>query len=358
MTGTDDGLMEALSRVDPARADLPPAKGSIRYNSILEAAMNDDAIRDYRPATQPRRATKPRWRTRRLTLAAAAVVVLAGAIATTTLVTGGPAGITSITPALAAEAVKKAAADTAAAGESGLVETALHGLISTNDGAQAAFGAEPELVEGVVLSRTFAWNGEDLAITVGPEGGQAYELRYVDGRFYERGYFVPDRKDWFHCPDFDDGSGYDPGPDAANEAFIPAEWLTDYRSALVGSGLMDLVSGVSGLAAVPSDDGGTTYTGTIPAGELSTTSLGLSGSPFAGQPLDKLHESDPASPIAVEVQVGADGLIRHARLAYELEGNPFTYEVTYSQLGSAPAIDAPDPASTVTTDSPFEVDVE
>jgi hypothetical protein len=56
------------------------------------------------------------------------------------------------------------------------------------------------------------------------------------------------------------------------------------------------------------------------------------------------------------VQVGADGLIRHARLAYELEGNPFTYEVTYRQLGSAPAINAPDPATTATTDSPFEVD--
>ncbi len=355
MTGIDDELMEGLSRLDPARTDLPPAKGSIRYGSILEAAMNDDANHDYRPVTQPGRSTRRRWHARRLALAAAAVVVLSGAIATATLLTGGPGGVASITPALAAEAVKKAAADTAAAAGSGLVETVLHGLISTNDGAQAAFGAEPELAEGVVLSRTFAWNGEDLAITVGPEGGQAYELRYVDGRFYEKGYFVPDRNDWFHCPDFDNGAGYDPGPDAANEAFIPADWLTEYRSALVGSGLMDLVSGVSGLAAVPSDDGGTTYTGTLPAGELSTAGLGLSGVPFAGQPLDKLVQLDPASPVAVEVRVGPDGLVEQATLSYEIEGNPFTYEVTYSQLGSAPTVGAPDPANTTTTDSPFEV---
>jgi hypothetical protein len=358
MTGTDDGLMEALSRVDPARADLPPAKGSIRYNSILEAAMNDDGIRDYGSARQPRRSTTRRWRARRLAFACAAgaVVALAGVMTAVMLLTGGPAGITNITPALAAEAVKKAAVDTAAAGDSGVVETVLRGLISTNDGAQAAFGAEPELVDGVLVSRTFAWNGEDLAIEVGPEGGQAYEIRYVDGRFYERGYFVPDREDWFHCPDFDNGGGYDPGPDAANEAFIPAEWLADYRSALVGSGLMDLVDSVNGLAAVPSDDGGTTYTGTLPVGELSTASLGLSGLPFAGQPLDKLRQLDPALPVAVEVQVDSDGLIGRARLSYELEGNPFVDEATYSQLGSAPAISAPDPAQTATTDSPFEVD--
>jgi hypothetical protein len=268
------------------------------------------------------------------------------------LLTGGPTG-TSITPALAAETVEKAAADTAAAGESGVVETALYGLISTNDGAQAAFGAEPEMVDGVILSRTFAWNGEDLAISAG--GGEGpYELRYVDGHFYERGYFIPGRQEWFHCPEFDQGAGYDPGAGAANEAFVPADWLAEYRAALVGSGLMDLISSVSGLAKAFSDGGGTTYSGTVTAGQLSTNSLGLSGVPFAGQPLDKLRLFDSTSPVTVEVQVGTDGLIRQAKLSYELGGNTFNYRVTYSQLGSAPAIDAPDPASTDITASPFE----
>jgi hypothetical protein len=113
---------------------------------------------------------------------------------------------------------------------------------------------------------------------------------------------------------------------------------------------------VSGLTAVPSSDGGTTYTGTLPVGELSTTSLGLSGLPFSGQPLDKLHQLDPTSPVVVEVLVGTDGLVEQATLSYEMEGNSFTYQVTYSQLGSAPAISEPGSGHTAVTDSPFDVD--
>jgi hypothetical protein len=328
-------------------------------------ARPDQATRTriYRKATAPRgsrsahrqpaRGARKRFAFRlALVVPASLVVVLAGAITAVMLLTGGPDGA-GITPALAAETVRKAAADTAAAGQSGVVETVLYGLISTNDGAQAEFGAKPQTVDGVILSRTFAWNAENLAISAG--GGEGpYELRYVDGHFYEKGYFVPGRQEWFHCPEFDNGAGYNPGADAANEAFVPAEWLPSYRSALVGSGLMDLVSSVSGLAKAFSDNEGTTYTGTLTAGELSTNSLGLSGVPFAGQPLDKLRLFDSTSPVAVEVQVGTDGLIRQAKLSYELEGNPFTYQVTYSQLGSAPAINAPDPGHTPTTASPYE----
>jgi hypothetical protein len=233
-----------------------------------------------------------------------------------------------------------------------VVETLLSGLISTNDGEQAAYGAEPEMAEGVILSRTFAWNGDDLSIGAGGQEGP-YELRYVNGQFYEKGYFVPDSQTWFHRSDLDNGGGYRPNADAAAEAFIPAEWLSTYRSALVGSGLMDLVTNVSGLKEAASSDGGTTYAGTLTAAQVSTDILGLSGLLFAGQPLDKLRLLDSTSPVAVEVVVGSDGLIQRAKLAYELEGNPFTYQVTYSQLGSAPAVEAPDSASTTTEDSPL-----
>lgn len=354
MTGTNDGPLEALSGADPVRADPPPAKGSIRYKSILEAAMKEDAIHSNRATTQSKRATKPCWRMRRLAFACAAgaVVALAGAITAVMLLTGGPG--TSITPALAAEAVKEAAADTAAAGHSGVIETVLYGPVSVNDGARAAFGAEPETAEGVILTRTFAWNGEDLALIAGAGEGP-YELRYVNDRFYEKGYFVPDSQTWVHCSDFDNGGGYDPGVDGAAEAFVPGEWLADYRAALIGSGLMDLVSRVSGLTAGPAAEGGTTYTGTLEVGDLSTAGLGLSGLPFASQPLDKLRAFDPTSPVQVEVQVGTGGLVEQATLSYEIEGGSFTYEVVYSQLGSAPAIIAPDPAHTATTDNPCEL---
>jgi hypothetical protein len=360
MLGDDRDLMNTLSRVDPGQVDPPPAKGSARYESILEAAMKseNDATRDHRAdhrsGVRGGRSLIRRWYGRRWAVAgtAAAVVVLAGVITGVMLLTGGPTRGTNLTPALAAEAVKKAAADTAAAGRSGVVETILRGPVWQNDGAVAASGADPEIVEEVLISRTFSWNGEDLAITAGGGSGP-YELRYVDGRFYEKGYFVPEKQDWFHRSDLDDGGGYDPGPDAANEAFIPAKWLSEYRSALVGSGLMDLVSNVSGLTAVTLDDGSTTYTGTIAVGQLSTNSLGLSGVPFAGQPLDKLRLFDSSSPVAVEVSVGEDGLVRRATLSYELEGSAFRYQVTYSQLGTAPAIDAPDPSLTTTAESPF-----
>jgi hypothetical protein len=380
MTNDDHDLMNALSRVDPGQVDPPPAKGSVRYESILEAAMKREntATRDHRlehrSGSRSGRSRIRRWYGQRWAVAgtAAAVVVLAGVITGVMLLTGGPTRSTSLTPALAAEAVKKAAADTAAAGQSGVVETVLYGPVWQNDGAVAASGAEPQIVEEVLISQTFSWNGEDLAITTGGRNGP-YELRYVDGRFYEKGYFLPEGQEWsqdsgsdnsdgydsgkgqawFHRPDLDNGGGYDPGPNAANEAFIPAKWLSEYRSALVGSGLMDLVSNVSGLAAVASSGGSTTYNGTIAAAELSTNSLGLSGVPFASQPLDKVSLFDSSSPVAVEVSVGEDGLVRQATLSYELEGSAFRYRVTYSQLGTAPSIDAPDPSLTTAAESPL-----
>lgn len=337
MTGNDDKLMEALSHVDPAQADLPPAKGSIRYNSILEAAMKTDATRDHRPPALRDQSMIRRWSGRRLTLAAAAAVVaLAGAITAVMLFAGGPSGITSITPALAAEAVKKAAADTAAAGQSGIIHTTL-------------------VENGVpIITRTFSWNGEDLAILAGGEGQGVSELRYVGGRFYEKGYFAPAAVDeqWHHYTDYDNGGGDHPGPNAANTDFVPARFLSDSRSALVGSGLMDLVSSASGLTETSSAEGSYTYTGTLTVARMLEHDLGLSGVPFAGQPLSKMDLRDPQAPVSIEVTVGSTGLIEAATLSYQFEGQSWTYKVTYGELGSAPAIAAPDPAHTATAAGP------
>lgn len=79
MTKTD-GLMKALSSVDPARVEPAPAKGSIRYDSILEAAMTTAPPLEHR-STAPHPPVISRRRGRRMAFAAAAVIVLAVATA-------------------------------------------------------------------------------------------------------------------------------------------------------------------------------------------------------------------------------------------------------------------------------------
>ncbi|MBN1461301.1 MAG: hypothetical protein JXA57_17370 [Armatimonadetes bacterium] len=347
--------MDDLRLTMEFRKDEPEPGPGVRHR--VEARL-DEAIATERSSLARRRhsvkASPARGRRRGPLVwglsTAGTAAVLAG-VALGVMAFSGGGGPISPDPAYAAEAVRKAAVSTTAAAESGVVETVLSGLVSTNDGEQAAYGAKPEMAQGVILSRTFAWNGEDLSIsTSGQEG--PYELRYVSGQFYEKGYFVPDSQTWFHRPDLDNGGGYRPNAAPAAEAFVPGEWLATYQAALVGSGLMDLITEVSGLKEVSSGDGGTTYTGTLPATELSTDSLALSGLLFASQPLDKLGQLDSAALVAAVVVVGSNGLIERAKLSYELEGSPFTYQVSYSQLGSAPAVDAPDAAGTTTEDSP------
>lgn len=80
MTITDDGLKSALSVADPTRSDLPPAKGSRRYSSILEAAMRSEPAKAGLDARDRKRTTQTWWSTRRLALTAAAVVVVLAAL--------------------------------------------------------------------------------------------------------------------------------------------------------------------------------------------------------------------------------------------------------------------------------------
>ncbi len=72
-------LAQALSGIDPAITDPPPVKGSIRYSSILEAAMNNEPTRDDRPTARAPR-SRLRWTRRRLAMASAAVGVVAVAL--------------------------------------------------------------------------------------------------------------------------------------------------------------------------------------------------------------------------------------------------------------------------------------
>lgn len=345
--------LRALRNMNPLRQEsFDPSLD--RYQGLPDAIMSERVKVVSLPDTdQPRsfrkRATHPASGKRRRSLglsAGAAMIVLAGIILGVTFLTGGGV-LPEVSPAYAAEVVRKAAADTAAA-ESGVVETLVH---------------QQDLDHGTttVHAQSFAWHGDDFALVI--TAGDSYprsELRYVSGCFYDKGYFKPEPPEsetWFHYTAYDNGQGDDPGPYAASEPFVPGAWLETYRTALVGTGLTDLAASVSGLTQKSSAEDSTTYAGTLKAAELASRNyLGLSGVPFAGQPLEKLALLRPDSPVGVEIVVGADGLVCEATLRYEIERFSFSYQVTYSGLGSAPAVAAPDPASTVTRERPLETD--
>ena len=75
------------------------------------------------------------------------------------------------------------------------------GSSGANDGEQAAVGARPEMADGVVLSRTFSWNGDDLGHSRRKANeGTLRSCRSSMSRYYERGYFVPERPEiGIHC---------------------------------------------------------------------------------------------------------------------------------------------------------------
>lgn len=107
MTGHDDHALRRLSALDPALTDAAPSKGSTRYDSILEAAMQTDADSVSPTGNSGRNSGGSDSRkhhrrvTRRLALLAAAVAVAAGMCAVALLAGDNltnPAGSTPLSP--------------------------------------------------------------------------------------------------------------------------------------------------------------------------------------------------------------------------------------------------------------------
>lgn len=268
--------------------------------------------------------------------AVAAVVVAA------VLLLGGGNPTLTPTPALAAEAAKKAAADTTAAAKSGVIETVL--LI---DG------------EAQVMNR-ISWSGADLALLV--QNDQQRQVRYVDGLYYETygysaGIEVGDTShdgQWFHVTSYDNGGGKTPGV-WANEEATPAQWLTAARTDLAGEGLVALVTGAQGFTQTTNSDGSLTYAAKTTVAAIKSEDWSIAGLPLASQPSFKVN--DPNTPVTIKVIVGADGLIKELRLDWTLdlpgEAANWSYTTTYSELGTAAAIEAPDASHTTSTDTRF-----
>jgi hypothetical protein len=344
-------LRQSNPRNNPGFSDLLSEHDGIKEQIKADGWVEAGSSAEARPAltSSGSRATHSSARPRRRTLglsATALVVVAAGVVAAFMLLGGGNADLT-VTPALAAEAVKKAAVDTSAAAESGTIDTVL-------------------LIDGEAqVANTVSWNGDDLSLVV--QNDEQRQLRYVDGLYYETyGYSVgvaPGDKahlgEWIHCTDYDNGGGGTPGV-RANEEANPTQWLAAARTDLAGSGLVALVTGASGYTQSANADGSTTYAGTTTVAAIESQDWSLNGLPMASQPSFKVL--DTSTPVAMRVTVGAEGLIRELKLDWTLdlpgEASVWSYKSTYSELGSAPAIEAPQPDHTVTTDSRVPDSVE
>ena len=321
------GIRDAVIASDVALESSPAKAGSAR---VCPAKPRGSGARRARP-------------TRRLIgLSAGAAFAVAAAIVAAVLLLGGGNPNLTPSPDLAAEAARKAAVDTTAAAKSGVIETVL--LI---DG------------EAQVMNK-ISWNGDDLSLLV--QNDEQRQIRYVDGLYYETsGYSVPIAigdsgpvDQWIHITSFDnDGTGTMAG--SAIEQPAPAEWLTAARTDLAGDGLTELVSGAQGYTQAANTDGSVSYSATTTVAAIQSQDWSLSGLPMANQPSFKVL--DTSTPVAVTVTVGADGLIRELKLDWtgDLPGEAFawSYKTTYSQLGTAPVITAPDAGHTITTDTRY-----
>jgi hypothetical protein len=290
-----------------------------------------------------RRAPTRRPRRRVLGLSAAGLAVIAaGVVAGAVLLAGGGQ---VVSPAYAAEAVKKAAADTSAAAHSGVIKTEFFYEFVDGGGDSAI--------------NTFSWNGDNVALIA--QNDPQRQIRYVDGRYYQTyGYNgAPEDNEhideWLYCTDYDEGGAGGADVNPAIETPNPVEWLIAARTDLAGEGLVQLIAAGEGYTQRVNDDGSTTYAGTVAIGILRDADFGAFGLNAASQPGFKVD--DPNAPVSVQVTVGPEGLISQFRLDWRLdrpgEVVDFTYMAVYEQLGSAPEITAPNPEHTVTTDNPF-----
>jgi hypothetical protein len=287
------------------------------------------------PRDRPARSVK------RLGVSTAGAVAAALVVATIMYFVGSDNPMLS--PVSAAEAVKKAAADTSAAAKSGVIDTEL-------------------LIDGEAqVWSTFSWNGNDVSLV--DRQGPNRELRYVNGLYYETyGYSVPvpvgdteHAGQWVHVTDYDNGGQPKGAATSAVESPNPLAWLAATRADLAGSGLMQLVAGVTGYHRFDNADGSVTYAGATNAATIKAMDLGLGGLPMAGRPSFEVH--DTATRVDIKITVNAEGRVEQLILRWRLNqpagATEWQFTSTYRELGTAAPIVAPDPSYTVTTDNRF-----
>ena len=267
------------------------------------------------PARRP--LPKPKSRRRR---AAGVGVTVVAVVAVIGVVVGF--ALTAASPPGADAAARRALAATAAAPSGTMTTTVLHaGVTHTIDAAR--------------------WNGSDIAFSPGddsPGDGSVQQLLLIgDGMYVQTSDGT-----WLH---YANASDVGPKPLGGLE-----QLAHDNISSTTPQQILALATGVQ-RAAQP--DGTTVYTGTIRSSSLdpakvpgndAITSMILGAQKRTDMMFGGAGGNAPGSSLQNDLQfemsVGADGLVRQVSVTFQQNG-PYTWSVTYSQLGSTPPITAP-----------------
>jgi hypothetical protein len=297
-----------VSRSIHALRRANPRGGAERQASVDAVAARLDAEIAAQPVPERRAVSR---RLVHLSLAGA-VLAIAAVVAAVALPGGGTQS--------AAAAVEKAAATSASAAErSGIA------AVSITHGGRAWAGS------------TIQWHDDDLSVASilpsrqGRPGGQ---LLVVDGTLYgiEPGY------GWVALGsplNIDPGSGT-----------TPAEYLASAREDVGGTTLRRLTTAMSGLTSHPLGDGSTAYSGTVPAVQIARATGFKEGHSIRVLPFGlAAHDqaADSAAMLDSEVVVGKDGVVRKIAVSW----GSWRYTVAYRELGTAPAIAAPENAKSL-----------
>jgi hypothetical protein len=298
--------LEALRRASP--------RNKASFNEAVDAAAAAVRLRiaTAEPTGERR---EPRLRPHHRLVGVTAGVALAAAAAVAVFLTVGSPGVT---PGVeyAAAAIKKAAILTAASAEQSGTAT----VQMTHDGRLWAH-------------KTVRWNGDDIEITDESPGGSSsgLPLLVVNGMMYGHD---PDHEGWVQVGPV---SSIDPG-----SGTTPTDALAAVREDMGGATLRRITGAMAagGLTTTNQSDGSTVYRGTVPAGHIARQTGFKEGQSIRVFPFGYVaHDAaaDPRSLLDTAVTVGAEGVIVEIAVAW----GTWTYTVTYSDLGSTPALVAP-----------------
>jgi hypothetical protein len=176
-------------------------------------------------------------------------------------------------------------------------------------------------------SKTVRWNSADVEIT-GDNTPSPFLV--VDGMMY-----APDPEHAGGWLELGPPSSIDPG-----SGTTPAEYLAAVREDVGGTTLRRVTGAMTGLAARQLADGSTVFRGTVAAGQIARETgfkeaQSIRVLPFGYVAHDEA--ADPASALDTAVTVGTDGVVREISVSW----GTWVYTVTYSNLGSTAAPEAP-----------------
>jgi hypothetical protein len=302
-------LRRSNPRNDPSFADSVRSADALRTRTVSTDAAS------IRAGSAHGRSARAAGRHRRPVRVGAMVAGTAAvAVAVAAFLVGGSPGGGGLRSASAA--VRHAAATTSEAGtDSGTAVVSI-----THDGEAWA-------------GKTVAWHGDDISITEGVGRGRA--MLVVDGVLY--GYEEP--IGWLAMGD---PSSIDP-----DSGTTPDEYRAATLQDTDGTTLRRITDAITGLTTTPGDDGSTVYSGSVAAGEIATEAGTKGSEPLRVFPWGYVaHDAaaDPGAMLDIAVTVDADGVISRIAVHWGTDASSWRYTVIYRDLGSTPAITAPEHA--------------